>query len=201
MVFDIQDPLIKAFRHPKIFKFLHLPIQSGDDSVLRDMQRFYTSVQFRQTVAAFRAQIPQLTLATDIIVGFPGENQAGFENTLTLLDEVQPDITNVSKFFARPLTTAAKITQNLVTPNEKKSRSTQTAQLVRQISARQNQRWVGWVGEVLVDERGKKVGSWVGRNFAYKPVAIQSAENLFGRNLKVKVTEASDTYLVGSITD
>ncbi|MCW4025556.1 MAG: tRNA (N(6)-L-threonylcarbamoyladenosine(37)-C(2))-methylthiotransferase [Candidatus Bathyarchaeota archaeon] len=71
MVFDMQEPLIEAFQSPKFFKFLHLPIQSGDDSVLQGMQRFYTANQFRQIVAAFRSKIPELTLATDIIVGFP----------------------------------------------------------------------------------------------------------------------------------
>lgn len=84
-------------------------------------------------------------------------------------------------------------------PLEKKRRSTLTAQVARQISAQQNQRWIGWVGDVLVDERGKKSGSWVGRNFAYKPVAIQSVDDLLGKTLKVKVTEASETYLVGKL--
>jgi MiaB-like tRNA modifying enzyme len=199
MVCAMQDPLIEAFQSPKIFKFLHLPIQSGDDVVLRGMQRFYTADQFRQIVTAFRSKIPELTLATDIIVGFPGENQNGFNNTLKLLGDIQPDVTNVSKFFARPLTAAAQITQDLVPPLEKKQRSTQAAQVARKISAQQNQKWLGWLGEVLVYERGKKVGSWVGRNFAYKPVVIQSDGDLLGKTFKVRVVEASETYLLGEL--
>jgi tRNA A37 methylthiotransferase MiaB len=163
------------------------------------MQRFYTADQFRQIVTAFRSKIPELTLATDIIVGFPGENQNGFNNTLKLLGDIQPDVTNVSKFFARPLTAAAQITQDLVPPLEKKQRSTQAAQVARKISAQQNQKWLGWLGEVLVDERGKKVGSWVGRNFAYKPVVIQSDGDLLGKTFKVRVVEASETYLLGEL--
>ncbi|MCW4025555.1 MAG: TRAM domain-containing protein [Candidatus Bathyarchaeota archaeon] len=82
---------------------------------------------------------------------------------------------------------------------EKKRRSTLAAQVARQISAQQNQRWLGWVGEVLIDERGKKAGSWVGRNFAYKPVVLQSGNDLLGQTLKVKVTKAPETYLVGEL--
>jgi threonylcarbamoyladenosine tRNA methylthiotransferase CDKAL1 len=199
MVFDIQTQLIEAYQSPKIFKFLHLPIQSGDDSVLKNMNRFYTAVDFKKIVTAFRAKIPDLTLATDIIVGYPGETQSGFDNTLKIMGETKPDVTNVSKFFARPKTAAAKIKEGLVLPYEKKHRSTLAAEMAKQVSFRQNQRWVEWVGEVLFDEKGKLRDSWVGRNFAYKPIAVVSANDLFGQQLKVKVFEASETYLKGEL--
>ena len=150
---------------------------------------------------AFRAEFPDLTLATDIIVGFPGETAEAFENTLKLLEEVKPDVTNVSKFFARPKTKAAEIKEDLVELGEIKRRSTVAAQLAKQVSFERNQRWVGWVGEVLVDEKGKVEGSWVGRNFAYKPVAIKSTDNLLGKTLRVKVAEAFATYLKGAIAE
>ncbi len=106
LVTDMQERLIGSFENPKIFKFLHLPVQSGDDSVLKSMRRFYTAAEFKSIVEAFREEFPDLTLATDIIVGFPGETEKAFNNTLKLLKEIQPDITNVSKFFARPKTAA-----------------------------------------------------------------------------------------------
>jgi threonylcarbamoyladenosine tRNA methylthiotransferase CDKAL1 len=198
MVFDIQEQLIESFQSPKVFKFLHLPVQSGDDLVLKNMNRFYTAAQFREIVEAFNAKIPSLTLSTDVIVGYPGETHNGFEKTLRVLGDTKPDVTNVSKFFARPKTAAAKITENLVPPNEKKHRSTLAAEMAKQISMRKNQGWVGWEGEVFVDEAGKK-GSWVGRNFAYKPIVIVSADDLFGRLVKVKVFEATETYLKGEL--
>ncbi len=199
MVTDMQAKLIGAFRSDKVFKFLHLPVQSGDDETLKRMRRFYTAEQFKGIVEAFRAEFPDLTLATDVIVGFPGETVEAFEKTLKLLEEVKPDVVNVSKFFARPKTSAAQIQDGLVEREEIKRRSTVAAQLAKRISFERNQRWVGWVGEVLVDEKGKVEGSWVGRNFAYKPVAIKSTDNLLGKTVRVKVVEASATYLKGAL--
>jgi MiaB/RimO family radical SAM methylthiotransferase len=199
MVIDIEDRLINAFRSNKVFKFLHLPVQSGDDETLKRMRRFYTVAEFKGIVDRFRAQFPDLTLATDVIVGFPGEAAQAFESTLELLSEVKPDVTNVTKFFVRPKTAAAKIQDGLVESDEVKRRSAVASALVKRLSLERNQRWVGWVGEVLVDEKGKLEGSWVGRNFAYKPVAVKSTDNLLGKTIKVKVAEVSTTYLKGAL--
>ncbi len=199
LVTEMQSRLITAFDSPKIFKFLHLPVQSGDDTVLQHMRRLYTSMEFKCSVDTFRTEFPNLTLATDVIVGFPGETEEAFENTLRLLKEVKPDVTNVSKFFARPKTVAARIIDGLVDREEIKRRSTVAADLARNLSLERNQRWVGWVGEVLVDEKGKLEGSWIGRNFAYKPVAIKTEENLLGKEVRVEVVEASTTYLKGKL--
>ena len=201
LVTEMQTRLITAFDSPKIFKFLHLPVQSGDDTVLQHMRRFYTEAEFKGTVNTFRNEFPQLTLATDIIVGFPGETEEAFENTLNLLKEVKPDVTNVSKFFARPKTVAARMKEGLVGREEIKRRSTVAAELAKQLSAERNLSWLGWSGEVFVDEKGKVEGSWVGRNFAYKPVAIKSNDNLLGKTLQVKVEEALGTYLKGTIVE
>jgi threonylcarbamoyladenosine tRNA methylthiotransferase CDKAL1 len=201
MVIDIQQSLISAFSTAKVFKFLHLPIQSGDDQTLNRMRRFYTVAEFKSILEAFREEFPDLTLATDVILGFPGETEEAFQNTLKLLKEVKPDVTNVSKFFARPKTAAAKMKDSLVEKEEIKRRSTLTAELVKRISLERNLRWVGWEGDVLVDEKGKVEGSWMGRNFAYKPVVLKSPENLLGKTLQVEVVEASPTYLKGTITE
>jgi threonylcarbamoyladenosine tRNA methylthiotransferase CDKAL1 len=199
LVMDILDVLIEAFRNEKVFKFVHLPVQSGDDQVLRRMHRFYTVQDFREIVDAFRAAFPEVTVATDVICGFPSETREAFENTLKLIGEVKLDIVNVSKFFARPGTAAAEMHDMFVEPAEIKRRSTEAAKLVKQVSAERNQRWVGWSGEVLVDEKGKVPGSWVGRNFAYKPVAVKSSADLLGETLRVKVVKAFSTHLAGTI--
>jgi tRNA A37 methylthiotransferase MiaB len=107
----------------------------------------------------------------------------------------------VSKFFARPKTVAANMKDGLVAKEETKRRSTIAAELSKRLSAERNLRWVCWSGEVLIDEKGKVEGSWVGRNFAYKPVVVKSSENLMGKTLKVKVVEASATYLNGEILE
>jgi threonylcarbamoyladenosine tRNA methylthiotransferase CDKAL1 len=198
LVTDILDDLIEVFKNKKVFKFVHLPVQSGDDQVLRLMRRFYTVQDFREIVDAFRAAFPEVTLATDVICGFPGETQEAFANTLKLIGEVKPDIVNVSKFFARPRTAAAEMHDAVVEPTEIKRRSTEAAKLVKRISLERNQRWVGWSGEVLVDEKGKVPGSWIGRNFAYKPVTLKSSASLLGKTLQVKVVKAFSTHLAGT---
>jgi len=199
LVADIQEKLIGAYENQKVFKFLHLPIQSGDDSILKGMSRFYTVKEFKAIIEAFRESFPDLTLATDIIVGYPGETEEAFKNTLELMKEVQPDITNVSKFFARPKTAAWEIQEGLVDKEETKNRSTQASELAKQISAKQNKKWIGWIGKVLIDEKGKTDDSWIGRNFAYKPVVVKSGDDLLGKTLEVEITEASLTYLKGKI--
>jgi len=196
---DMLDDLIDAFKREKVFKFVHLPVQSGDNRVLKRMRRFYTVQDFKEIVDAFRAAFPEVTLATDIICGFPDETQEAFENTLELIGEMKPDIVNVSKFFARPRTAAAEMHDAFVEPAEIKRRSTEAAKLVKQVSLEKNQCWVGWAGEVFVDEKGKVPGSWIGRNFAYKPVTVKSSADLLGKTLQVKVVKAFSTYLAGTV--
>ena len=196
---DMLDCLIDAFKNKRIFKFVHLPVQSGDDQVLKRMHRFYTTHDFREVVDAFRAAFPQITLATDVICGFPNETEEAFENTLELIREVKPDVVNVSKFFARPGTAAAEMCDAFVEPAEIKRRSTETAKLVKHLSLERNQSWVGWSGTVLVDEKGKVPGSWICRNFAYKPVTLKSPVNLLGEKLQVKIVKAFSTHLEGTV--
>jgi MiaB-like tRNA modifying enzyme len=197
---EILDRLVEAYKHRKVFKFLHLPVQSGDNEVLQRMQRFYTTEEFSQIVAKFRKAVPNLTLATDVICGFPGETAEAFEKTLRLIEKVKPDIVNISKFFPRPNTLAQKL-EPKIQPNEIKARSKKMAELVRKIALEKNQAWIGWKGEVLIDEKGTKLGSWVGRNFAYKPTVVKSKESLLGKRVNVHVTGAFPTYLKAEVVN
>ena len=194
----ILDDLIQAYKDEKVFKFLHLPVQSGDDEVLRLMNRLYSVEDFRRIVNSFREEIPEITLATDVICGFPSESREAFERTVELIKEVQPDIVNVSKFFPRPRTPAGKM-KPFVHPREVKERSRRLAELSKRVSLERNRTWMGWEGRILVDEVGKKVSSWVGRNFVYKPVVVKTGEVLFGRFLVVRVVRAFSTYLEAEI--
>jgi threonylcarbamoyladenosine tRNA methylthiotransferase CDKAL1 len=192
--------LVEAFRSVKVFKFLHLPVQSGDDTVLKRMRRFYTVQDFKKVVSVFREAFPELTLATDVICGFPGENKKAFENTLRLISEVKPDIVNISKFFGRPGTTAAKMS-DAVKQTEIKRRSAEAAKLAKQISLERNKRWEEWTGGILIDEKGKMPGSWIGRNLAYKPVTVKKTSHLLGKTLQVRVVKGFPTYLEGTIIE
>jgi MiaB-like tRNA modifying enzyme len=201
LALDILPNLVEAFGDEKVFKFLHLPVQSGDDKVLKAMNRRYTVQEFKAIIEAFRAALPQLTLATDVICGFPGETEEAFNNTLRVIGEVKPDVVNVSKFFARPGTSAASMTEGVVGQAEIKRRSNAMAQLARQLSLERNRLWLGWTGTMLVDEKGKVPGSWVGRNFVYKPVTLKSSADLLGKTLTVRVKETFGTYLAGAIIE
>ena len=201
MAVDILDDLIQAFKSEKIFKFIHLPVQSGDNQILGSMRRFYSVEDFRKIVDAFKASFSEITLATDVICGFPSESEEAFEKTLQLIEDVKPDIVNVSKFFARPRTAAAEMQEDFVSFQEIKHRSSSVAKLAKKVAFERNQRWVGWTGEVFVDEVGKISGSWVGRNFAYKPIAVKSDDNLLGKKLHVKVVRAFSTHLEGEVIE
>ena len=108
-------------------------------------------------------------------------------------------MTNVSKFFARPKTAAAQIRDGLVDRDEIKHRSAAASEVAKRVSLERNRRWVGWTGDVLVDEKGKIAGYRVGRNCAYKPVAIKSQDNLLGRTVKAEIQAAAATYLKGRV--
>jgi threonylcarbamoyladenosine tRNA methylthiotransferase CDKAL1 len=203
MAENILEDLIQAFTSERVFKFVHLPVQSGDDHVLKRMRRFYSVDDFKRVAKAFTTNFPGITVATDVICGFPGETEGAFENTLNLIEEIKPDIVNVSKFFARPRTLAAGMQHEFLSPSEVKRRSGVAAELARRVAFERNKRWVGWTGEILVDEVGKVSGSWIGRNFAYKPIVVKTegSENLLGRIINVIVVKAFPTYLKAEIVN
>ncbi len=190
--------LIEVYKDEKIFKFLHLPVQSGDDEVLKRMKRLYSVDDFKHVVKAFREAFPDISLATDVIVGFPGESEEEFEGTLRLIEDVKPDIVNVSKFFPRPSTEAARMKPK-VDVNIVKARSKSISELASKISLERNLRWLGWSGHALIDEVGLKPNTWIGRNYAYKPIVVKSQEPSLGDILEVEVVNAHSTYLEGVI--
>jgi MiaB-like tRNA modifying enzyme len=195
---EILDDLIQAYKNEKVFKFLHLPVQSGDYEILRRMNRFYSVEDFRTIIRSFRKEISEITIATDVICGFPGESQEAFERTVQLIEEVQPDVVNVSKFFPRPNTPARKM-KSFVHPREVKKRSKRLAELSKKISFEKNKGWMNWEGKLLIDEEGTKSSSWIGRNFAYKPMVIKTDESLLGKILDVHVVDVFPTYLKAEI--
>jgi len=186
----ILDQLVKAFKNEKVFKFLHLPVQSGNDEVLEKMHRKYTAEDFKRIVKTFRKEIPKLTLSTDVIVGFPGETDEQFEDTYNLIKNVKPDVLNISRFGAHKGTTAAEMEQH---PEiVKKQRSRRMTSLAKRVGKHRNEKWVGWMGKVLMDEHGQ------GRNFAYKPIVLKEG-NILGEFVKVEVENATSNYLIGKL--
>lgn len=201
LALDMLPDLVKAFQNERVFKFLHLPVQSGDDEVLKHMNRLYSVEEFELIVRAFRNAMPSMTLATDVICGFPGESLEAFDRTLHLIEEVKPDVVNISKFFSRP-GTVAETMEPKVPSQEVTARSKRMADLVGKISLEKNRVWVNWKGRVLIDERGKQPGTLIGRNFAYRPIVVKTLDDrLVGSFVDVRVTKTFKTYLEGEITD
>lgn len=192
----ISDDLIRVYKSEKIYKFLHLPVQSGNDKVLRDMNRRYTVKDFKSLVKKFRDVFPRLGISTDIICGFPGETAEEFNDSLTLISWLRPDVLNISRFWPRPGTKAAKL-PGMLHGRETKKRSRLLTSLWRELSVDVGEKWVGWEGEILLDEQG-----WgetlVGRNYAYKPVGVR-ASTMLGEFIKVRVTGAGAGFLEASI--
>jgi len=178
-----------------LFWFLHLPVQSGDDDVLAKMKRGYRVNDFKHIVEVFRRKLGNsLCLATDVIVGFPGETEEAFKNTLRLIEEVKPDIVNVSKFFARPRTEAERMKPKIDNKTIKE-RSKIASELALKVGLEANSRWQGWKGYIFLDEEGLKPNSQIGRNYAYKPTVIKDNDENFGKFLKVKIEKVYSTYL------
>jgi len=192
----ILDELVNAYSSEKVFKFLHVPVQSGNDDVLRRMRRRYTVDDFRGIVARFRDSFPGLSLSTDIICGFPGETEEQFMDSVRLVEEVEPDVLNISRFWPRPGTEAEGMDGQLH-GRETKKRSRMLSALWRRLSFERNRGWTGWRGDILIDEAGRG-DSVVGRNFAYKPVVLRDPVDL-GEFVEVEITRAGRGYLLGKI--
>jgi MiaB-like tRNA modifying enzyme len=182
----IVDELIEAYGSEKIYKFLHLPVQSGSDRILELMKRGYTVKEFVEIVKKFRKEFPQLQLWTDVIVGFPEESEEDFELTKELIKRIKPDYVNISRYSWREGTLATKLRE--IPSDIKKKRSREMAELVREIVREKNEEWLEWQGEALVSEKGKD--GWIARNFAYKPIVVKTKENLLGKFVKVKIVKA-----------
>jgi len=181
-----MDALIKVFQHPKMFKFLHIPVQSGSNPVLRAMKRPYTIDEFKEAVNKFRKEIPRITIATDVIIGFPGETEKQFYDTISLIEEIKPDVLNISRFVPRPNTAAAN-KKDQVPGKIIKERSKKISNTFEFVSFEQNRKWKNWQGEIIIDEKGKP-GTMKARNYAYKPIVLPE-ECKIGEKIRVKITK------------
>jgi threonylcarbamoyladenosine tRNA methylthiotransferase CDKAL1 len=189
-------PILTAFAHSAIYKFLHIPVQSGDNDILAKMNRKYTIDEFMDIVTTFRLHYPNITIATDIITGFPSETEDQFNNTIALLETLQPDITNITRFSARPQTPAKTMKYRIPT-HIVKQRSQQLSQLCSTISLAQNQRLIGTKSTLLLNEHGKHKTT-IGRTETNKPVVLHHHLPL-GEFVNVAITDSTPTHLVGNL--
>jgi tRNA-2-methylthio-N6-dimethylallyladenosine synthase len=208
---DLSDRLIAALADsPSVCEHLHLPVQSGDDAVLRRMGRQYTIEHYRERLDRIRDAVPGITVSTDVIVGFCGETEAQFESTLALLEEVRYDQVFAAAYSARPGTPATRLADD-VPPDVKRRRLNELLALQERIGLERNEAWVGREVDVLVDAvaparshdhdaPGTDAGSRVtGRTRGNKLVHLAGDARLIGREVPVRIDRAGPYALRGSL--
>ncbi len=188
----IIEDLISVMDDQRVYKFLHIPVQSGSDEVLKNMHRGYKAEQFMELVDTLRASIPEISIATDIITGFPGETDEDHEKTKQLIRDLHADTLNITRFSSRPGTEAASLEQ--LHGRILKERSTELTVLKNKVEYEVNKRLVGQRFRALATEVGKE-GTIVRTDY-YRPVVIREDIPL-GTFLDVEVTDCRSTYLFG----
>lgn len=192
----IKAELFPLLSHDKMFRFLHLPLQSGSNRILQSIPNRSTVEEFSRYVDEVRLSVPLITIATNIIVGFPGETEEDHWQTLTLLRTLSPDEAAFSRFHGL-LPKSGKGKSKLPPAETVVRRLKVLNDIFTNISTLQNERWRGWQGEIIVEEKISET-QWLGRNGSYKPVTVEGNYNL-GDILTVKITKAGTAGLWGEI--
>ncbi|MCK5601359.1 tRNA (N(6)-L-threonylcarbamoyladenosine(37)-C(2))-methylthiotransferase [Candidatus Pacearchaeota archaeon] len=195
-VLNILPELIEVYKNPKMFKFLHLPIQAGSDKVLKEMNRGYTKKDVLKIIEEFRKEIPEIVFSTDVIVGYPTETKEDWQETIELIKKIKPEILNRSNFGKRKGTPADMLKE--ISPVEMKERSNELMKLHLEICYDNQKEYENWEGEVLVDSKGFP-GTYLARSNNYKLFAVKSDKNIIGKRVKIKVIKAFPHYLISEL--
>lgn len=193
-----RDDLVRAYKDlPKLCEYVHLPLQSGSDRVLRMMKRPYTVERYRRIVESLRAAAPEMVFSTDVIVGFPGETEEEFEETRQLFEEIRFDMAFIFKYSPRSGTPAAEM-DDQVSKEEKERRNQVLLEILGRHSKRRNESLVGTVQEVLVEGPARKgEGLLMGRTRGFRKVIFPGRERQIGELLPIHIEDASVTTLKG----
>ena len=222
-VLSYQEALLDCFTDDRIYKFIHIPVQSGSENVLKAMNRRHTARDYATLAHAFTERFSKFTLSTDLIVGYPGETAEDFNDTLKLLKETRPTVCNITRFVARPGTVAAHLETSkpthpesaknsahlesatnrahlapttLAIPDDiKHKRSAILAEAFQQIALENNREWIGDECTVITEKQGYRAGTTIARNVAYRPVALQGTFPA-GQTLRVRITDAEPFALI-----
>jgi tRNA-2-methylthio-N6-dimethylallyladenosine synthase len=198
---DLSPELIDAFATlDKLCEHLHLPVQSGSDSVLARMRRGYTREEYLDRIGRLQRRCPDVSLSTDIIVGFPGETDGEFDDTLELLEQLEYDEIFAFMYSPRTQTVSAKLYANDIPEAVKKDRLQRVLNLQHGISLRKNRQKIGAVEEILIDGESKlRNGQMMGRTRANRIVNVVGADVLMGSMIPVQITGATANSLIGEL--
>ncbi len=197
---DISQELIDTFKTcSKLCKYIHLPVQSGSNRVLKKMNRRYTREDYLEKIRKLKEAVPDITISTDIIVGFPGETEEDFQDTLDLIQEVEYDSAFTFLYSIRKGTPAEKFEEQ-IPETVKHERFERLVKLVNEISEKKNKTYVGKTLKVLFDSKSKKKStSYSGRTDGFKLVNVESGRNLSGIEAEVIITEGKTFSLEGKL--
>ena len=197
---DISEELIDSYgKLEKLSKHLHLPVQSGSNKVLETMRRKYTREKYIEIVKSIRNKYPDISLSTDIMVGFPGETEEDFNDTIDLVKECRFDFAFTFLFSKRPGTPAYKM-ENQVDYKVKTDRFNRLTAAINEISIELNKNYLGKTVKVLVDEISKKDEKYLsGRTDTFKLVNFKGEKELIGKIVEVKIVDCNTFSLEGEI--
>jgi threonylcarbamoyladenosine tRNA methylthiotransferase CDKAL1 len=177
--------MAKIYQHPRMYSYLHCPIQSASDKVLDDMRREYTRGDFERIVDFLRERVPHITIATDLIVGFPNEDEDDFAQTVDLVNKYQFNVLFINQFYPRPGTPAARMKR---VPTEiVKRRSREVSAIFK--SSRPYDGRLGKVYDILVAEHAPDGTRFAGRNKSYEMILVEADPRIMGRMVTVKIIE------------
>ncbi len=195
---DMDDELIETHAHPKLMPFLHLPVQSGSDRILKAMNRKHKADLYRDVIAKLRKARPDLAFSSDFIVAFPGETEDDFEETMQLVRDVNYASAYSFKYSARPGTPAANM-QNLIRDDIASDRLARLQALINEQQLAFNKQSIGLTVPVLIERKGKKEGQLSGRSPYFQSVNIQGNERLINTIVDVTITDGFANSVTGDI--
>ncbi|XP_065215623.1 threonylcarbamoyladenosine tRNA methylthiotransferase [Planococcus citri] len=194
---EYLSEIAKILSHPKVYSFLHIPVQSGSDAVLGDMKREYSREEFENVVDTLRKNVPGITIATDIICGFPTETEEDFEETMTLCEKYKFPSLFINQFYPRPGTPAARMAK--IPPAQVKNRTKRLTELFQSYETYSHK--VGEIQEVLITEEANDNVHYVGHNKFYEQVLVPKSSNLMGQYIKVRIVSTKKHCLISEILD
>lgn len=195
-VLQILQELIEIYKNEKMFKFLHIPIQSGSNKILKNMNREYTKQDFLKIIKKFKENFPNMHISTDIIIGYPGETEKDFQETYEIIKKIEPETLNISRFWPHTKTKAGKLKP--VDNKIIKKRIIKLAQLHKEILLERQKKYLNKEAKVIVDQKGISgfPNTFLARDINYKLYAIQTKEKILGKKIKIKVIKPMAHYLI-----
>ncbi|MFH1711055.1 MAG: tRNA (N(6)-L-threonylcarbamoyladenosine(37)-C(2))-methylthiotransferase [Nanoarchaeota archaeon] len=191
----ILDDLIEIYKDERVYKFLHIPVQSGSNKILKSMNRKYKTEEFIEIVNKFKSSFPDGIISTDIITAFPGESEEDFQQTIKLLEKARPDVVNITRYWPMKGTKSEKMEQ--IDRKTASKRAFQIQKLHLKISLENFKKYEGKQIEVFVNEQ--KGSNCLARDENYRLIIIRTNNKILGKKLKVKINKAFSHYLLAEL--